>query len=138
MGTRLRALRKKLGETQTEFGHRLGVSKLSVLNYEAGVTCPTAEQLQSLETTGVDATYLAFGYPSLANAQARTNFAAALAWVKRESQVASLDVSDVHLVEAAWFMFCKLSDAANSEIVAMGDEAKVALKALEETSDVNR
>jgi transcriptional regulator with XRE-family HTH domain len=137
MGVRLRSLREKLGETQSQFAQRLGVIKLSMLKYEAGTTCPSAEQLHNLELTGVDATYVAFGHPSLANSQARKNFAAALAWVKRESKISSLNVSDEHLVDAAWFMFCKLNDAAVSDDDAMVDEAKVALKSFETISDGN-
>lgn len=137
MGARLRSLREKLGETQSQFAQRLGVIKLSVLKYEAGITCPSAEQLHNLELTGVDATYVAFGYPSLSNAQARKNFAASLAWVKRESQISSLDVSDEHLVDAAWFMYCKLTEATDCDGDAMGDEAKMALKSLEAISHDN-
>lgn len=108
MGVRLRDLRKKLFETQSQFAKRLRVTRLSLLKYESGVTCPSAEQLHSLELTGVDATYVAFGYPSLANSQSRKNFAAVLAFVKRETQISSLDVSDEHLVDGAWLLFCKL------------------------------
>lgn len=131
MGQRLRTIREKLGETQTQFAQRLGVIKLSVLKYEAGTTCPTAEQLHNLEQTGVDASYAAFGYPSLASEQSRQNFSAALTCVKRECQIASLDVSDEHLVEAAWFLFCKLNEATNSTIRTASDDTSAALKFIE-------
>ena len=137
MGVRLRFLREKLGETQSKFALRLGVIKLSLLKYEAGTTCPTAEQLHNLQSSGVDASYAAFGYPSLASATARKNFAAALAWVKRESQISSLDVSDEDLVDAAWFMFCNLSEPSGAERESFGDHAKSALKPLELVSHGN-
>lgn len=136
MGVRLRSLREKLGETQSQFAQRLGVVKLSMHKYEAGTTCPSAEQLHNLELTGVDATYVAFGHLSLANLQARKNFATALAWAKRESQNSSLNMSDEQLHDAAWFMFCKLNEAAFSDGDAIVDEAQ-ALNSLEKRAGGN-
>lgn len=109
IGLRLRRARERLGESQAKFAARLGVSKLSVLNYESGASCPGADQLSMLGAAGIDASEIAFGLPSLATAQSRSQFAAALAWVKQECAVSSLKVSDEALVEAAWMLFCELN-----------------------------
>lgn len=109
IGERLRLVRARLGENQTQFGERMGVTKLSVLSYEAGDSCPRVDQLCVLESHGIDAAFIAFGTPSLGSAQARQQFAATLAWVRRECKVASLDVSEAGMVDAAWLVFTELS-----------------------------
>lgn len=133
MGSRLRALRRRIGESQTQFGQRLGVNKLSVINYESGITAPTARQLYYLDQSGVDATYVAFGYPSFANKQTRDNFKAALSWVKRECQISSLRVSEDDMIDAAWAVLCKLSDAPVSE-TSLEEEVQRTLRSIEQPS----
>ena len=61
MGARMRDARKALGESQEVFGRRLGVRKLTVINYEKGLQSPTAKQLFNLYLSGVDAAYIFFG-----------------------------------------------------------------------------
>lgn len=109
IGQRLRLVRERLGESQAKFAERLGVAKLSVLTYEVGNSCPGADQLCLLSSTGVDASFVAFGVPSLSTQEARRQFASALAWVRHECAVSSLQVSEAGLVEAAWLVFSELS-----------------------------
>jgi len=108
IGQRLRFVREQLGESQAKFGERLGVAKLAVLTYELGGSCPGADQLSLLASTGVDASFVAFGVPSLSSPEARRQFAASLAWVRQECSVSSLQVSEAGLVEAAWLVFSEL------------------------------
>ncbi|MCP5048674.1 MAG: helix-turn-helix transcriptional regulator [bacterium] len=42
LGLRIRQVRKQLGLVQTQFGHRMGISKSSVINYETGKRIPDA------------------------------------------------------------------------------------------------
>jgi transcriptional regulator with XRE-family HTH domain len=113
IGLRLRRARERLGESQATFAARLGVSKLSVLNYESGSSCPGVDQLSTLATESIDVCEIAFGFPSLATAQSRSRFSAALAWVRQECAVSSLRISDEALVEAAWVVFCELNKQAH-------------------------
>jgi transcriptional regulator with XRE-family HTH domain len=109
IGCRLRLVREKLGESQTKFAERLGVAKLALLTYEAGGRCPGSDQLCLLSASGVDASFVAFGVPSLATPESRRQFASTLAWVRHECAVSSLQVSEAGLVEAAWLVFSELS-----------------------------
>ena len=141
IGQRLRMVRERLGESQSKFAERLGVAKLSVLTYEAGGSCPGADQLCLLSTTGVDASFVAFGSPSLATSEARRQFASALAWVRHECAVSSLQVSEIVLVEAAWLVFSELSK--QPAVLSPGDEdlrkrARAAVEVLGTSQDVVR
>ncbi|HAC91917.1 MAG TPA: hypothetical protein DCF63_15020 [Planctomycetaceae bacterium] len=109
IGRRLRFVRERLGESQTKFAERLGVAKLALLTYEAGGRCPGTAQLCLLSSTGVDASFVAFGVPSLGTPEARRQFASALAWVRNECTVSSLQVDEVGMVEAAWLVFSRLN-----------------------------
>jgi len=109
IGQRLRAARERLGESQSKFAERLGVAKLAVLTYETGSSCPGADQLSLLSSSGVDASLIAFGVPSLATPEARRQFAAALAQMRHECAVCSLQLSEADLVEVAWFVFSQLN-----------------------------
>lgn len=141
IGQRLRFVRECLGESQSKFAERLGVAKLSVLTYEVGGSCPGADQLCLLSSTGVDASFVAFGVPSLATPEARRRFASALAWVRHECVVSSLQVSEAGLVDAAWLVFSELSK--QSAVPAPEDDelrrrAQAAIKGLRVTADVVR
>jgi len=141
IGQRLRLVRERLGESQSKFAERLGVAKLSVLTYEIGGSCPGADQLCMLSSTGVDASFVAFGVPSLATQEARRQFASALAWVRHECTVSSLQVSEEGLVEAAWLVFTELSKQPVAS--APGDEelrlrAHAAIERLKDPADVVR
>lgn len=141
IGQRLRMVRERLGESQSKFAERLGVAKLSVLTYEVGGSCPGADQLCLLSSTGVDASFVAFGVPSLATPDARRQFASALAWVRHECRVSSLQVSEAGLVEAAWLVFSELSkqpSAPTPEDDELKLRAQAAIKGLRVTVDVVR
>ncbi len=111
-------VRERLGESQPKFAERLGVAKLAVLTYEAGGRCPCADQLCLLSSTGVDASFVAFGVPSLATPASRRQFASALALVRDECGVSQRQVNEAGLVEAAWSVFSELSQ----QPAAPGDE----------------
>lgn len=141
IGLRLRQVRERLGESQTKFAERLGVTKLSALTYETGVSCPRADQLCALASTGVDASFVAFGVPSLASAESRRQFASALAWVRRECEVSSLKVPEEGLVEAAWLIFCGINKQPSADVPAESDmqaRAKAALEPIAHKLDVLR
>jgi transcriptional regulator with XRE-family HTH domain len=115
LGLRLRSLRQGLGETQVQLAKRLGVTELTALKYENGATCPTAEHLHRLEVSGIDASYVAFGYPSLGNPSARKDFAMTLKWVQRQCRIASLKHTDEEQLELAWHIFCTVCKAVNED-----------------------
>ncbi len=107
IGERLHRVRAQKGESQVRFAARLGVTKLTLLMYEHGASSPGADRLALLAQTGVDASYVAFGSPSLATPQARARFASALERVRSDAAGAATPLSEVDLVEAAWRMFCE-------------------------------
>ena len=131
IGQRLRSAREKLGESQTKFAERMGVTKLTVLIYEAGTSCPGADHLFKLASADIDASFIAFGVPSLATPESRGQFASALAWVRRECAPASQEVSDAALVEAAWVVFSALRTKPTGHIPADDELRRRAQAAIE-------
>jgi phage repressor protein C with HTH and peptisase S24 domain len=61
LGNRLKEERQRLGLTQGDFGAKLGVSKTSQFNYEAGDRVPDADYLQRALSLGVDVLYVLTG-----------------------------------------------------------------------------
>ena len=57
---RLRAERIRLGLTQSQMGEAGGVSKTTVLGYEAGTYVPDVKYLCAIAEIGVDALYVLF------------------------------------------------------------------------------
>ena len=58
-GKNLRALRVMAGETQTELGEIIGVSKTAITNYEQGTRAPDLEALKEMAAHyGVSVDYL--------------------------------------------------------------------------------
>ncbi len=110
LGRRLRRVRETLGESQAAFAVRLGVTKLSMLKYEAGKTAPTAELLLHLRGLGLDANYIAFGERSLSSPECRAQFAEVHRWVRRECRLRAMAASDETVMDVAWFVFCKLGE----------------------------
>lgn len=115
LGRRLRRAREALGESQATFAARLGVTKLSVLKYEAGKTSPTSDLLLHLEYSGIDAQYVAFGARSLSTKTARAQFTAVHAWVLREGRIRSIKLGDEQAMEVAWYVFTRLSEVGDEQ-----------------------
>lgn len=112
-GQRLRKTRTLLGESQKAFGLRIGVTKLTVMNYEAGKTVPTCEVLPYLGELGIDAAYLAFGVPSLSNQKQIAAFSEILSYVKErlgnDFGKLSMPAHSIREMDIAWDTFCRLT-----------------------------
>jgi transcriptional regulator with XRE-family HTH domain len=61
IGERLRLERERLGLSQTACGELGGVKKLAQINYEKGVSFPTATYLAAMATAGADVLYIVTG-----------------------------------------------------------------------------
>lgn len=61
IGDRLKAERERLGLTQPEFAEVAGAKKRTLIDWEKGVSSPTAVQLAALATVGVDVLYVLTG-----------------------------------------------------------------------------
>lgn len=61
-GERLAEERKRLKLSQTELGSQLGVSKRSVLDWEADAASPKADYLVKMSGLGIDVTYVLTGH----------------------------------------------------------------------------
>lgn len=127
LGKRLRAVRKVLGESQPQMAERFGVTKLSILKYEAGIFCPTVEQIHELEPIGIDVSHVAFGTPSLANPFTRRQFASVFAMVFAESRTLAPEAINEDLIEVAWTVFSK-EDAEDADVLA--ENVRIALRKL--------
>ncbi len=61
IGQRLKFERERIGMTQPEFAAIAGVSKRTLIDWEKGVSSPTAVQLSALMESGVDVFYVLTG-----------------------------------------------------------------------------
>ncbi|MGA4081131.1 helix-turn-helix domain-containing protein [Ralstonia nicotianae] len=64
IGSRLRAERKRLGHSQSQFAELAGVHKNAQGNYESDLRRPDADYLTQIAVIGVDVLYVLFGEPS--------------------------------------------------------------------------
>ena len=102
VGVRLRMARESLGLTQQQFAEAFELTKLSVLQYEAGRTPLPTDLLPCLEELGIDSAWVATGTPTLAHLPTRKRFTWALQWVKRESAIHGLTIALEQEVKIAW------------------------------------
>jgi len=65
IGSRLKEERERLGYTQPIFAEIAGVRKRALIDWEKGVSSPTAVQLARLSEIGVDALYVLTGQRSI-------------------------------------------------------------------------
>jgi transcriptional regulator with XRE-family HTH domain len=61
IGERLKYERERLGMTQPDFADAAGTKKRTLIDWEKGVSSPTAVQLSALSTIGVDVLYVLTG-----------------------------------------------------------------------------
>jgi len=61
LGARLKEERERLGLTQPAFAELAGAKKRTLIDWEGGVSSPTAVQLSALATHGVDVLYILTG-----------------------------------------------------------------------------
>jgi len=64
IGERLKSERERLGLTQPEFAEAAGAKKRTLIDWEKGVSSPTAVQLAALATIGADVLYVLTGQRS--------------------------------------------------------------------------
>lgn len=60
---RLRAERQRLRLSQSELAERVGTSRLSIWNYEHGVSSPRADVLHAFHEIGMDVVHVITGKP---------------------------------------------------------------------------
>jgi len=81
IGNRIKEERNKLGLSQTEFAAIAKAAKRTQIDWEKGVSSPTAEQLANLAAAGVDAQYIVTGThstPVLCVEQERAGYSVAV------------------------------------------------------------
>lgn len=61
LGNRLREERDRVGMTQPVFAEAVGAKKRTLIDWEKGVSSPTATQLEALAAIGVDVLYVLTG-----------------------------------------------------------------------------
>lgn len=115
VGARLKAARESLALTQHQLAELLELTKLSVLQYEAGRTPFPTDLLPFLEELGVDIAWVATGVASPAHPLTRKRFASVLQWVRRESAIHGLNIETEQEVEIAWCIMMRLLPPTQSD-----------------------
>lgn len=64
IGNRLKEERERLGYTQPVFAELAGAKKRTLIDWEKGVSSPTAVQLSALAEVGIDVIYVITGHRS--------------------------------------------------------------------------
>jgi transcriptional regulator with XRE-family HTH domain len=119
IGSRLKAERDRLGLTQSELADRLGVIRLTVVKYEAGISCPGIDQIATLEANNLDTDFIVDGHTSLSSESGRRQFAAILSWVQREAAISGHELNVTQQIDLAWAVFDQLRRTAmHSDIKA--------------------
>jgi transcriptional regulator with XRE-family HTH domain len=135
IGDRLRTERKRLGLTQVQLGEALDVTNVSVVSYESGNSSPTADQLNVLHQLGGDVRFVVTGERTPDSKEARKQFALALEMVRGYARLASLQVTERQLVDAAWYVVDAVSRHTDDAkpVTDVGDLVRSALASLSET-----
>jgi transcriptional regulator with XRE-family HTH domain len=117
IGSRMKTERDRLGLTQSELAEMLGVIRLTVVKYEAGISCPGIDQIHTLKANNFDTDFVVDGYTSLNSEAGRHQFSAILSWVQREAEISGLELDVTQQIDAAWFAFDQLRRTALSSNV---------------------
>lgn len=128
IGSRMKAERDRLRLTQSELAERLGVIRLTVVKYEAGISCPGIDQIGTLKAHNFDTDFIVDGHTSLNSEVGRQQFAAILSWVQREAAISGHELDVTQQVELAWAVFDQLRRTAmHSDIKATEIQSAVQL-----------
>lgn len=130
VGERLRCAREALGWTQRQIAESLGLTPLSVLNYEAGRTPFPTDLLPALDEIGIDSSWVASGIPSLESREARENFAAIWTWVRREVTDHKLSITLAQELDIAWHVLGRLARPIAPNIAVSEQEIIAAVSEL--------
>jgi transcriptional regulator with XRE-family HTH domain len=126
IGSRMKAERDRLGLTQSELADKLGVIRLTVVKYEAGISCPGIDQIGTLKAYNFDTDFIVDGHTSLSSEVGRQQFAAILSWVQREAAISGHELEVTQQIDLAWGVFDQLRRAAmHSDIKATEIESAV-------------
>ena len=125
IGSRLKEERERLGVTQPLFAEAADAKKRTLIDWEKGVSSPTALQLSSLATVGVDVLYVVTGQ--------RSQSIPAQAALPREQQLllncyaVCNAAAKKHLLQTAAFLASGSKPGeSNSTIVRVSGEGNVA------------
>lgn len=122
IGKRLRLVREWLGYPQRRFAALLGLTQLSVINYETGRTPFPTDLLPVLKQLGADSSWVATGCPCLLHSSTRKRFALVLKWVRRESAIHGFAIEIDQEVEIAWFIMMQMLPMTQSDECLPDDE----------------
>jgi hypothetical protein len=128
IGARMKTERDRLGLTQSELAERLGVIRLTVVKYEAGISCPGIDQIGTLKANNFDTDFIVDGHISLNSEIGRKQFAAILAWVQREAAISGHELDITQQINLTWAVFDQLRRSAmHSDINSTEIESVVRL-----------
>lgn len=105
IGRRLLSERDRLGHTQQGLAEAIGGKRLSVINYEAGRSSPSAETLAAMESVGVDVRYVLTGMRVAPTSIDRERFRRAFSEVQRQAMLKREKLSADASLDLAWRIY---------------------------------
>lgn len=102
IGTRLLEERARLDMTQQGVAEAVGVTRLSVIQYESGRSSPSAETLAAMEAAGFDVRYVLTGMRDAPSGIDRERFRWAYTEVQRQARVRREKLTADACLDLAW------------------------------------
>lgn len=110
IGARLLEERTRLDMTQQEVADAVGVTRLSVIQYESGRSSPSAETLAGMEAAGFDVRYVLTGMRDAPSGIDRERFRWAYTEVQRQAKVRHEKLTADASLDLAWRFYDAIGD----------------------------
>lgn len=110
IGARLLEERTRLDMTQQEVADAVGVTRLSVIQYESGRSSPSAETLAGMEAAGFDVRYVLTGMRDAPSGIDRERFRWAYTEVQRQAKVRREKLTADASLDLAWRFYDAIDD----------------------------
>jgi transcriptional regulator with XRE-family HTH domain len=110
IGARLLEERTRLDMTQQEVADAVGVTRLSVIQYESGRSSPSAETLAGMEAAGFNVRYVLTGMRDAPSGIDRERFRWAYTEMQRQAKVRHEKLTADASLDLAWRFYDAIGD----------------------------